>query len=383
MTNLYRIFRSVCVLLAAATLGGCAEEQKAAAPPPLTVQVTNVVQKDVPIYSEWIGQLEGSVNADIKPKVEGFLIRQLYVDGSVVQKGQTLFTLDARQMQAALEQSQADLAHAQAGLQKAKDDVIRFRPLVAQRAISQMELDNAVSAQQAAQASVDATQAALDNAKLNRNWTTVTSPITGIIGIAKVNVGDLIMPMTVMATVSTLNPIYVDFSITEQDYLKFVRSGMTERKVNKGQGLELILADGSVYPLRGRALLVNRAVDPTTGTLTVRGEFPNTKNFLRPGQYARIRAITEMRHDALLVPQRAVSELQGGYQVALVDPEGKVTIRQVTVGQQVGPYWVVNSGLNANDRVVVEGIQKVRDGAIVKTVPAKEFATGANSTSGD
>jgi membrane fusion protein (multidrug efflux system) len=370
-----------CFFLGAIYLAGCAEEKSAAPPPPMTVQVASAVQKDVPIYSEWIGQLNGSVNSDIKPKVDGFLLKQSYVDGSLVQKGQTLFVLDPRQTQASLEQAQADLARAHALLQKTTDDVVRFTPLVAQHAVSQQELDNALSAQLGAKATVEAAQAALENAKLNRNWTTVTSPISGIIGIAKVNIGDLITPMTVMATVSTLNPIFVDFSITEQDYLKYVRSGLVERK--KGDGLELILADGSIYPQRGRALLLNRAVDPTTGTLTVRGEFPNLKNFLRPGQYARIRAITEVRHDAVLIPQKAVSELQGGYQVALVSADGKVTIRQVKVGQQVGPYWLIDSGVSVTDKVIVEGIQKVREGMIVKTIPAKDLATEGNPNSGD
>jgi membrane fusion protein (multidrug efflux system) len=366
----------------AAVLAGCAEEKKAPELPPLTVQVTTVVQKDVPVYSEWIGQLNGSVNADIKPKVEGYLLKQLYVDGSLVKKGQTLFTLDPRQMQASLEQAQADLAKAQANLQKYKDDVARFTPLVAQHALSQQELDTAKSNQQAAQAAVEANQAALENAKLNRNWTTVTSPIDGIIGIAKVNVGDLISPATIMTTVSTLEPIYVDFNITEQDYLRFVRSGLVEAK-RGSKGLELILADGSIYPMRGKALLVNRAVDPTTGTLTVRGEFVNPKNLLRPGQYARIRAVTEIRQNAMLVPQKSVSELQGGFQVAVVGGDGKVTIRQVTVGQQFGPYSVINSGLSPGDRVVVEGIQKVREGLTVKTVQAPEIGSEGNPKSGD
>ncbi len=384
MRNRICFYRTPYLLLAGVLLVGCAEDKDAknTPPPPMTVEVASVVQKDVPIYSEWIGQINGSVNADIKPKVEGYLLNQIYTDGSLVQKGQTLFTLDPRQTQASLEQAEANLAHSQATLQKWQQDVARYKPLVAQRAISQQELDNAISGEQAARASVDASQAALDNAKLNRNWSTVRSPISGIIGISKVAVGDLVTPATILATVSTLNPVFVDFNITEQEYLKYVRSGLLRRKV-KDDDLELILADGSIYPIRGKALLLNRAVDPSTGTLAVRGEFKNPNNFLRPGQYALVRAITEIRKDALLIPQRAVSDLQGSFQVAVVGADGKVAIRPVKVGPQIGSSWVIDSGISAGDKVIVEGIQKVRDGVVVKTVPAKDLATGGNPTSGD
>jgi membrane fusion protein (multidrug efflux system) len=384
MRNRICFYRTPYLLLAGVLLVGCAEDKDAknTPPPPMTVEVASVVQKDVPIYSEWIGQINGSVNADIKPKVEGYLLNQIYTDGSLVQKGQTLFTLDPRQTQASLEQAEANLAHSQATLQKWQQDVARYKPLVAQRAISQQELDNAISGEQAARASVDASQAALDNAKLNRNWSTVRSPISGIIGISKVAVGDLVTPATILATVSTLNPVFVDFNITEQEYLKYVRSGLLRRKV-KDDDLELILADGSIYPIRGKALLLNRAVDPSTGTLAVRGEFKNPNNFLRPGQYALVRAITEIRKDALLIPQRAVSDLQGSFQVAVVGADGKVAIRPVKVGPQLGPLWVIDSGISAGDKVIVEGIQKVRDGVVVKTVPAKDLATGGNPASGD
>ena len=189
-------------------------------------------------------------------------------------------------------------------------------------------------------------------------------------------------PATILATVSTLNPVFVDFDVAEQEYLKYVRSGLLRRKV-KDDDLELILADGSIYPIRGKALLLNRAVDPSTGTLAVRGEFKNPNNFLRPGQYALVRAITEIRKDALLIPQRAVSDLQGSFQVAVVGADGKVAIRPVKVGPQLGPLWVIDSGISAGDKVIVEGIQKVRDGVVVKTVPAKDLATGGNPASGD
>jgi membrane fusion protein, multidrug efflux system len=255
--------------------------------------------------------------------------------------------------------------------------VHRYTPLVAQRAVSQAELDKAQSSERAATASVDADQAVLDNAKLNLAWTTVTSPISGIAGVAKVGIGDLMTPATVMTTISNVDPIYVDVSIAEQDYLRFQR----EKSASTGKTrLQLILGDGRPYPRQGRVLFLNREVDSRTGTIQVRGEFPNPGNVLRPGQYARIRAITELRKNALLIPQQAVSELQGVYQVGVVDADNKVTIQTVKLGPLFGDMWVVESGLQPGENVIVDGLQRVRTGVTVAPKPFND--TQANAVGG-
>ena len=320
----------------------------------------------------------GNIDADIRPKVDGFLLTQLYSEGSYVKKGQPMFQLDQRQTQAAVQQAQGKLERARAVLAQAQIDVKRYTPLVAQRAVSQAELDKATSMERAATAEVDADQAALDNAKLNLGWTTVTSPIFGIAGISKVGVGDLMTPTTVMTTISNVNPINVDFSIAEQDYMRFTREKSGQAA---GRSLQLILGDGTLFPHRGRALLVNREVDTRTGTIQVRAEFPNPGNVLRPGQYARIRAVTEVRKGALLIPQQAVSELQGIYQVGVVGSDNKATIKTMTLGPQFGDMWVVDSGLQAGENVIVDGLQRIKTGMTVAPVPFKD--TQANAQSGE
>jgi membrane fusion protein (multidrug efflux system) len=364
-------------LLLFIALSGCSSKEENPAPPPPGVTVTPVVQKDVEIHQEWVGTTLGNVDADIRPKVEGFLLAQLYSEGSFVNKGQPMFQLDQRQAQAAVQQAQGKLEHARAALAQAQIDVKRYTPLVAQKAVSQAELDKALSMERAASAEVDADQAGLDNANLNLGWTTVTSPISGIAGISKVGIGDLMTPTTVMTTISGLNPIYVDFSIAEQDYMRFAREKLGE---SAGRSLQLILGDGRTFPQNGRALLVNREVDAQTGTIRVRAEFPNPGNVLRPGQYARIRAVTEVRKGALLVPQQAVSELQGVYQVGVVGADNNVTIKTVKLGPQIGDEWVVESGLQVGDSVVVEGLQRVKSGMTVAPTPFKD--TQANATTG-
>jgi membrane fusion protein (multidrug efflux system) len=365
-------------LLMLATFVGCSSKEEKPAPPPPGVTITPVLQKDVPIHQEWVGSMVGNVDAEIRPKVEGFLLTRLYTEGSYVGKGQPMFELDKRQAQAAVEQATGNLERARAALSQAQIDVRRFTPLVAQRAVSQAELDKATSSERAAAATVDADQAALDNAKLNLGWTTVTSPISGIAGVAKVGIGDLITPTTVMTTVSTVNPIYVDVNIAEQDYMRFQRN---KQKQSREQTLELILGDGTVYPHRGSVRFVNREVDSRTGTIQVRGEFPNPGNVLRPGQYARLRAVTELRKDALLIPQQAVSELQGIYQVGVVGSDNKVTIKTVKLGPQFGDRWVVESGLQAGENVIVDGLQRVKTGVTVAPTAFKD--TQANAMSGE
>ena len=364
----------IAALVAAlAICAGCSTSEKPAPPPP-GVTVIPVLQKDVPLHQEWVGTMVGNVDADIRPKVDGFLLTRLYTEGSYVEKGQTLFQLDPRQTQAALDEARGKLERARAALSQAQIDVRRYTPLVAQKAVSQAELDKALSMEKAATAEVEADQAALNNAQLNLGWTTVTSPITGIAGVAKVGIGDLMTPITVMTTVSSVDPIYVDINVAEQDYLRFRREKSGEAA---GQNLELILGDGTVFPRRGRALFVNREVDSRTGTIQVRCEFPNPGNVLRPGQYARIRAVTEFLKGALLVPQQSVSELQGVYQVGVVAPDNKVTIKTVKLGPQTGDMWVVESGLQAGDSVVVDGLQRIKSGMTVAPSPFKDTQMNA------
>lgn len=361
-------------LLLLATLAGCSSQEEKPAPPPPGVTVAPVVQKDVDIKQEWVGNMLGNIDANIRPKVDGFLLSQDYTEGSFVNKGQPMFKLDPRQAQAAVEQAQGRLERARASLGQAQIDVKRYTPLVAQKAVSQAELDKALSMERAAKAEVEGDQAAVDNAKLNLGWTTVTSPISGIAGVSNVGIGDLMTPTTLMTTVSSVNPIYVDFSIAEQDYMRFVREKLGQ---TAGRSLQLILGDGTTFPQRGRALLVNREVDTRTGTILVRAEFPNPGNVLRPGQYARIRAITEVRKGALVVPQQAVLELQGIYQVGVVGADNKVTIKTVKLGPQLADVWLVESGLQAGDNVVVDGLQRIKNGMTVAPTPFKDTQASA------
>lgn len=376
----FAIKRSPIFVLLGAILviaAGCSSEKEQPPPPPPGVTVTTVLQKDVPIRQEWVGTMAGNMDVDIRPKVDGFLIARLYTEGSYVEKGQAMFQLDMRQAQAAVEQAEGNLERARAALAQAQIDVRRFTPLVAQKAVSQAELDKAQSSERAAAATVAADQAVLDNARLNLGWTTVTSPIAGIAGVAKVGIGDLITATTVMTTVSNVDPIYVDVNIAERDYLRLSR-GRASRTGNAK--LELVLGDGTVFPHAGRPLFVNREVDSRTGTIQVRGEFPNPGNVLRPGQYARIRAITDLRRGALLIPQQSISELQGVYQVGVVAGDNKVAIKTVTLGPQFDDMWIVESGLQAGENVVVDGLQRIRSGMIVAPTQYKD--TQANAPAG-
>jgi RND family efflux transporter MFP subunit len=378
--KLSRLFLAVLVCLS------CAKKQ-APAPPPLSVEVATVVQKDVPIVKEWIGSLEGYVNADIRPQVTGYVLRQVYKEGTFVRRGDVLFEIDPRQFQAALNQAKGFLAQNEAALGKAKLDVARFTPLVAERAVSQQELDNAMASQRQAQANVDSARAQVEQAQLNLGWTKVASPIDGIAGIAKSQVGDLVNGQVTMTTVSVVDPIKVFFNPSEQEYMDWAQKRGPVDAVrstppqDKGL-LSLTLSDGTAYPLRGDPVIANRNVDVKTGTIQVEGVFPNPRHLLRPGQYAKVRAATDIKKGALLIPQRAVSELQGFFQVAVVGPGDKIDIRPVQTGERFGSLWIIEKGLSAGERVVVEGIQKVKPGMVVSPKAAAEPVTpGASAAS--
>jgi len=361
-------------LAAALLLAGACARKEAPPPRPVEVQVVPVVQMDVPVVGEWIGTLDGSVNADIRPKVEGYLLRQLYKEGQFVRRNDPLFEIDPRQFRAALEQARGSLARAEAQLSKADRDVERFTPLAAQRAISQQELDNALAAERDARGGLAAAKAAVDQAALNLGWTSVTSPIDGIVGIARTQVGDLVSPQSVMTTVSTVDPIRVTIGISEREYMD--KAALINRAnyptTERGPSLELILEDGSVFAEKGKAVLVDREVNVKTGTLTVKGFFPNPHNILRPGQYARIRATLDVRPHAIVIPQKAVTELQGGSRVAVAGADGKADIRAIETGPRVGDMWVVEKGLKPGENVIVSGLQFLRPGMPVtaKAAPA-------------
>ena len=367
-------------LVVAAGCGGKGEKKDPAAPPPpAAVVVTPVVQRDVPVTKEWIGTTDGNVNAEIRPKVDGYLLRRNYAEGSFVHQGQLLFEIDPRQAQAQLQQAQADLEQARAQLAKAHQDVVRFQPLVAQKAISQQELDNALSAERSAKAAVEAREAAVHEARLNTSWTRVTSPISGIAGIAQQQQGNLVSPTTVLAIVSQCDPIRVQYPLSEQEYLHLQERLRTNPAAARVDNLELILVDGSVFPHKGHVLFAGRQVDVRTGTIATVALFPNPGNLLRPGQFAKVRAVTEVKKGAILVPQRAVNELQSGYQVAVVGSDDKAEIRTVQVGERVGTMWVIDSGLHPGDRVVVEGFSRVKSGAKVNPKEAPPEVAGGGS----
>ncbi|MFY9822831.1 MAG: efflux RND transporter periplasmic adaptor subunit [Thermoanaerobaculia bacterium] len=368
--------------LALAGCGGRGEKKDAAAPPPpVTVVITPAVQRDVPVSKEWIGTTDGNVNAEIRPKVDGYLLRRDYAEGSFVRQGQLLFEIDPRQSQAQLQQAQADLEQARANLAKAHQDVVRFQPLVAQKAISQQELDNALSAERAAKATADAREAAVHEARLSRDWARVTSPISGIAGIAQQQVGNLVSPTTVLTTVSQCDPIRVQYPLSETEYLHYQERMKQAPAAAREDNLELVLVDGSVFPHKGHVLFAGRQVDVKTGTISTVALFPNPGNLLRPGQFAKVRAVTEVKKGAILVPQRAVNELQGNYQVAVVASDDKAEIRTVQAGERVGTMWVIDSGLQPGDRVVVEGFPRVKSGVKVNPKEAPpEAAAGGTGT---
>lgn len=411
------ILTGLCLLgLSLLSVTGCSNEKPPAqAASPLDVEVVKVEQKDVPVYSEWIGTLDGMVNAEIKAQVTGYLRSKLYTEGSFVRKGQALFEIDPRPFQAALDQAKAGVAQAEgqvaqsnsqvlaanaqllqaeANQGKTQLDVNRYTPLAQQRAVTAQDLDNAIQTNLAAKAQVEAAKAQVDTARsvitaskaavaaaraaqataeLNLGFTKIVSPIDGIAGIATAQVGDLVSGTSAkLTTVSTVDPIKAYFNVSEQDYMKYVRTnpraGDRSARERETQ-LQLMLADNTIYPRKGKFFVADRDINLQTGTIRMAALFPNPGNILRPGQFGRVRAVTAINKDALLVPQRAVTELQGGYLVAVVGPGNKVNIRPVKIGERVGAMTIITDGLKAGETVIAEGTQKVRPDIVVNPKP--------------
>ena len=412
----------VGIVAALSMAAGCSKAAGQAQPGPPDVEVIKVEQKDVPIYSEWIGTLDGMVNSEIKAQVAGYLLSKNYTEGGFVKKGQLLFEIDSRPLQAVRDQAkgslaqaeaqvsqanaqllhaQAELAQAQANQGKAQLDVDRYTPLVQQKAITTQEMDNAIqanlsakaqvgaaqasveiakSAIVAARATVEAARAAVATAELNLGFTRIASPIDGIAGIAQAQVGNLVSPSgPALTTVSTLDPIKCYFTLSEQEYLAFIDRYPTQSQreaAARKLELELVLSDGTTYPQKGKFFVADREVNQKTGTIRLAGIFPNSSNTLRPGQYGRVRAVTSLREGALLIPQRAVSELQGSYQVGVVSADNKVEVRIVKVGERIGGMWIIDEGLKADETVVAEGMQRVKPGAPVNPKPYAGAVSG-------
>jgi membrane fusion protein (multidrug efflux system) len=359
--------------MAAAALAGACEEPAAVAPPPPEVYVTDVVQRDVPVYLELVGQTAGFQDVDIRARVEGFLETVNFAEGTFINRGDLLYTIDRKPLEAILAEGKATQATAEARLAKANNDVARYTPLVAKQAVSRQELDNALAEQDASKSQVEAAKAAVEKATLDLSYTRVTSPITGLVGTTEVKSGNLVGrgESTLLTTISQIDPILFNVGVTEADYLRVARQVTAAGKSSGGsrEGIELRLADGTVYPQTGKINTIERAVDPTTGTLGMELVFPNPDQILRPGQYGRARILLDIKRNALLVPQRAVQELQSIYTVAIVDGD-KVAFRTVKVGQKVDSLWVIEEGVTAGEQIVVEGLQRIQDGMTVSAKPA-------------
>ncbi len=370
-----------CAILAPLVFVGCGKGKTPQLPPP-SVEVVAVVARDVPVYGEWVGTLDGNVNATIRAQVQGYLVKQLYQEGDVVKTGQVLFEIDPRTFQAAYDEAKGQVAMYAAKLEQASSTLARVKPLAEQRALSQKDLDDAVAAEKTARASLEMAKAELEKARLNLSFTKVTSPIDGIAGIAKAQIGNLISPQSTdeLTTVSQVDPIKVSISISEQQYLQAVKN--LQGKGREAQ-LELILSDGSVFPHAGSFSAADRQVDVKTGTLKVEARFPNPGNVLRPGQFAKVRAMLATRKGALLVPERCLTELQGQYQVAVVGPDNKADIRTVKIGQKTDGLVIIEEGLKVGENVVVEGTQRLtQGGAVVVKTGAPQQTPGTAPSGG-
>ena len=360
---------------------GCGKGEKEKNSSSPMVQVAQAVRQDVPVYTEWIGTTDGKVNATIRAQVQGYLIKQHYREGDFVRKGQILFDIDPRTFQAALDQAKGQLEEQQAHWATAKANLARITPLAEQNAISKKDLDDARGIEQAMHAAVISAQAVVEKTTLDVGFTKITSPVDGIAGIAKTQIGNLVGPGLVeeLTTVSTLDPIKVYVSVGEQEYLKLAGSS---RNNFKNIPLTLILSSGSVHPYKGYFALADRQVDVKTGTIKLEAFFNNPGNIIRPGQFAKVRAKSKIKKNTLLVPQRAVTELQGDYQVAVVGPDNKIDIRSVKPAERIGSLWVIDEGLKPGDKVVVEGVQKVKQDMIVNPQPYVQSVSDAASSAG-
>jgi membrane fusion protein, multidrug efflux system len=352
---------------------GCEEKEKAPPPSPPEVEVTGVVQRDVPIYQEWVAQLNGQVNADITPKVQGYLLKRDYSEGFFVHKGQLLYEIDPRPFVASLDQAKATVAVTVAQQTEAENNVTRDRPLAAQNAIPQKQLDTDISTLAATTAQVNAAKANMVQSELNLSWTKVLSPIDGVAGVSNSNVGDLVGTATKMTTISQVNPIRAYFNISETDYLgraqEISRMVRGNRAQEKPVPIEFIQTNGIAFPAKGKIVLVNREIASQTGTIQIAAEFPNKDGILRPGGFGNVRIETGTSEHALLVPQAAVIEVQSMYQVVVVSPENKAMFRPVKVGERVGQDWIITEGLKPGEKVIVQGFMKVREGTPVIPKP--------------
>ena len=391
---------ALCLLTAAlACSSGCGNEKSVVAAPP-DVEVIGVLQKDVPITREWVATLTGLVNAQIRAQVSGYVVKQLYTNGAHVNKGAPLFQLDSRTFKAALDQASGDLAQTRANLEKAQAqmgktqmDVDRYTPLAKQGAISQQELDDAVQSNLSARgqvaanrAAIESAQAAAETAKLNLGYATIVSPVDGVAGISSAQVGDFVGPQSAnpLTTISTVNPILANFNPSEQEYLKTMReaakSGDSGVQVLERLDWDLELTDGTTYPEKGHFYALDRQVNIQTGSILVQIQFPNPRNMLRPGGFGNISSVVKLQKGALLIPQRAVTDVQGKYLVAVVAEDNKVSIRPVVAGAKFGDMWIIDEGLKPGDRVVVEGTQKVQEGMLVNPKPFHSSAPVADNS---
>jgi len=364
------IYVALAGLVLAMAMGAC---KKKPAPPPPLVLVMTVTPRTVAITDEWIGTLDGFVNAQIRAQVTGYLLTQNYAEGSIVKRGDMMFEIDPRPFQAALDQALAKLAQDQATARLTEINVNRYAPLAKEQAVSRQELDNAVQANEAAIAQIKADEAAIESARINLGFTKIKSPVDGLAGIALGQIGDLVgLSGPLLTTVSQIDPIKVYFQVNEQSYRTFWRQFVTPAgpaNSNQTLPLQLVLSDGSVYPEKGRVFFADRQINPTTGTLQIVGLFSNADFILRPGQFGRVRAQTRVETNAIVLPQRAVIEMQDGYQVAIVGPTNAIRIQPVIVGPQVGSEWIIESGLKPGESVVVEGTQKAKEGVVVTPEP--------------
>jgi membrane fusion protein (multidrug efflux system) len=376
----------IVVLAIAAAMSAACEKPAPVVAPPTEVYVTDVVQKDVPVYLELVGQTQGFQDVDIRARVEGFLETVNFREGSFVRKGDLLYQIDPKPLEAILAQANAELATARARLAKADNDVRRYEPLVSKQAVSQRELDDARASQDAMRSQVEAAKAAVDKATLDLGYVRIASPISGLVGTTQVKPGSLVGrgESTLLTTVSQIDPIIFRVAVTEADYLRIIKRDPTRSgQEGKVSGIQLTLADGTLYSQTGTIGPVDRAVNSSTGTLGVQLYFPNPDNVLRPGQYGRARVLLETKAGALLVPQRAVQELQNLFSVAVVGSDGKVAFRNVKVGARVDSLWVIEAGLKPGEQVVAEGLQALRDGMTVRTKPMPLPSAAKTETAGE